>query len=156
WRHIDRGSARRQAGYVRPALPRLCPRSRRQQALRAPSHADGVRVEILSENKSHGGRQLVVKHSSAVTSTDITFSIHTPPQAESGERIPVCGALPGLPCTHAHVTEKGEYRAACAEHGLIFVAPDTSPRGDNVPDDNSYDFGKGAGFYVDATEEPWA
>jgi len=64
--------------------------------------------------------------------------------------------LSGLTCTHANVTEKGEYRAACAEHGLIFVAPDTSPRGDGVPDAEDYDFGKGAGFYVDATQEPWA
>jgi len=64
--------------------------------------------------------------------------------------------LSGLTCTHANVTEKGEYRRACAEHGIVFVAPDTSPRGDEVPDDPGYDFGKGAGFYVDATEAPWA
>jgi len=64
--------------------------------------------------------------------------------------------LSGLTCTHANVTEKGEYRAACAEHGLIFVAPDTSPRGDGVPDAEGYDFGQGAGFYVDATEQPWS
>ena len=66
--------------------------------------------------------------------------------------------LSGLTCTHANVTEKGEYRAACAEHGIIFVAPDTSPRGERVPDDRAgaYDFGLGAGFYVDATEEPYA
>ena len=113
-------------------------------------------IEILSENKAYGGRQLVVEHSAAATSTDMIFSIFLPPQAESGERLPVVWYLSGLTCTHANVTEKGEYRAACAEHGLIFVAPDTSPRGDGVPDDDSYDFGKGAGFYVDATEEPWA
>jgi S-formylglutathione hydrolase len=64
--------------------------------------------------------------------------------------------LSGLTCTHANVTEKGEYRAACAEHGLIFVAPDTSPRGPEVPDDEAWDFGQGAGFYVDATEAPYA
>jgi S-formylglutathione hydrolase len=113
-------------------------------------------MEIVSENKSHGGRQLVVRHSSVATSTDMTFSIFLPPQAEKGERLPVVWYLSGLTCTHANVTEKGEYRAACAEHGLIFVAPDTSPRGDDVPDADGYDFGKGAGFYVDATEEPWA
>src|SRR5207248_7569056 len=63
-----------------------------------------------------------------------------------------------LTCTHANVTEKGEYRAACAEHGLIFVAPDTSPRGEGVTTapEGQWDFGLGAGFYVDATEEPWA
>src|SRR4051812_8414195 len=86
----------------------------------------------------------------------MTFSIFLPPQAEGGAKLPVVWYLSGLTCTHANVTEKGEYRAACAEHGLIFVAPDTSPRGDDVPDGEGYDFGKGAGFYVDATVEPWA
>ena len=113
-------------------------------------------MEVLSDNKSHGGRQLVVKHGSASTSTEMTFSIFLPPQADSGERLPVVWYLSGLTCTHANVTEKGEYRAACAELGLVFVAPDTSPRGDEVPDDEAYNFGKGAGFYVDATEEPWS
>jgi S-formylglutathione hydrolase len=115
-----------------------------------------VNLEIVSENKSHGGRQLVVKHASRATSTEMTFSIFLPPQAESGERLPVIWYLSGLTCTHANVTDKGEYRAACAEHGLIFVAPDTSPRGDGVADAEEYDFGKGAGFYVDATQEPWS
>jgi len=115
-----------------------------------------VTLETVSENKSHGGRQLVVKHASSATSTDMTFSIFLPPQAEREAKLPVVWYLSGLTCTHANVTEKGEYRAACAEHGLIFVAPDTSPRGDDVPDAEGYDFGQGAGFYVDATEEPWA
>ena len=113
-------------------------------------------IEVLSENKAHGGRQLVVKHASRATATDMTFSIFLPPQAEDGARLPVVWYLSGLTCTHANVTEKGEYRAACAEHGLIFVAPDTSPRGDDVPDAEGYDFGQGAGFYVDATEAPWS
>ena len=113
-------------------------------------------IETVSENKAFGGRQLVVRHPSSATSTDMTFSIYLPPQAEQGGKLPVVLYLSGLTCTHANVTEKGEYRAACAEHGLIFVAPDTSPRGAGVPDVEAYDFGKGAGFYVDATEEPWA
>jgi S-formylglutathione hydrolase len=113
-------------------------------------------MEIVSETRAHGGRQLVVRHASASTSTDMTFSIFLPPQAGNGGKLPVVWYLSGLTCTHANVTEKGEYRAACAELGLIFVAPDTSPRGDDVPDAEGYDFGKGAGFYVDATEEPWA
>ena len=113
-------------------------------------------IEVVSENNSHGGRQLVVKHASFATGTEMTFSIFLPPQAEQGGRLPILWYLSGLTCTHANVTEKGEYRAACAEHGLIFVAPDTSPRGDDVPDAEGYDFGKGAGFYVDATQEPWA
>ena len=113
-------------------------------------------MEIVSEAKAHGGRQLVVTHPSRSTSTPMTFSIFLPPQAESCAALPVVWYLSGLTCTHANVTEKGEYRAACAELGLIFVAPDTSPRGDGVPDAEGYDFGQGAGFYVDATQEPWA
>jgi S-formylglutathione hydrolase len=115
-------------------------------------------MEVVSDVRSHGGRQLVVKHASSATSTDMTFSIYLPPQAEAGVKLPVVWYLSGLTCTHANVTEKGEYRAACAELGLIFVAPDTSPRGEGVPDDpaGAYDFGLGAGFYVDATEEPYA
>jgi len=117
-----------------------------------------VSVEIVSENKAHGGRQVVAKHASASTGTDMTFSIFLPPQAEGGEKLPIVWYLSGLTCTHANVTDKGEYRAACAELGLIFVAPDTSPRGEGVPDDpaGAYDFGLGAGFYVDATREPFA
>ena len=113
-------------------------------------------MEIVSESRSHGGRQLVVKHASVATGTDMTFSIFLPPQAGQGGKLPVVWYLSGLTCTHANVTEKGEYRAACAELGLIFLAPDTSPRGDGIPDAEGYDFGQGAGFYVDATEEPWA
>ena len=113
-------------------------------------------MEIVSENKAHGGRQLVCTHASLATGTDMTFSIFLPPQAEGGGKLPVVWYLSGLTCTHANVTEKGEYRAACAELGLIFVAPDTSPRGEGVPDGEGYDFGLGAGFYVDATEEPWS
>ena len=115
-------------------------------------------MEIVSESKSHGGRQLVVKHASVATGTDMTFSIFLPPQAESGRKLPVVWYLSGLTCTHANVTEKGEYRAACTGHGLIFVAPDTSPRGPDVPTapDGAWDFGLGAGFYVDATEDPWS
>jgi len=115
-----------------------------------------VTLEIVSENKSHGGRQLVVKHPSVATRTGMTFSIFLPPQAESSAKLPVVWYLSGLTCTHANVTDKGEYRAACTELGLIFVAPDTSPRGEGVPDAEEWDFGQGAGFYVDATEAPWS
>jgi S-formylglutathione hydrolase len=115
-------------------------------------------IQIASEAKSHGGRQLVVRHASAATATDMTFSIFLPPHAREGRKLPVVWYLSGLTCTHANVTEKGEYRAACAELGLIFIAPDTSPRGDDVPTapEGQWDFGLGAGFYVDATEQPWA
>ncbi len=113
-------------------------------------------LETLSTNPAHQGVQGVYRHKSAETGTDMTFSVFVPPQAEAGANLPVIWYLSGLTCTHANVTEKGEYRRACAETGLIFVAPDTSPRGPEVPDDEAYDFGQGAGFYVDATEPPFA
>lgn len=112
--------------------------------------------QTLSTVKSHGGIQGVHSHMSRETGTEMVFSVYLPPQAAGGARMPVVWYLSGLTCTHANVTEKGEYRRACAELGLIFVAPDTSPRGDKVPDDEAYDFGKGAGFYVDATRAPFA
>jgi S-formylglutathione hydrolase len=113
-------------------------------------------MEILSENKSHGGRQLVVKHLSAACRCDMTFSIFLPEAANAAAKLPLVWFLSGLTCTHANVTDKGEFRASCAELGLVFVAPDTSPRGDDVPDLEGYDLGKGAGFYVDATQAPWS
>ena len=112
-------------------------------------------MERISENRSHGGTQGVFVHASAETGTPMTFSVFVPDH-EPGAKLPMLWFLSGLTCTHANVTEKGEFRAACAEHGIIFIAPDTSPRGDAVPDDAAYDFGKGAGFYVDATQAPWA
>ena len=112
-------------------------------------------MEPVSTNRAHGGTQGVYTHASAATGTPMTFSVFVPDHAPDA-KLSVLWFLSGLTCTHANVTEKGEYRAACAEHGIIFVAPDTSPRGDDVADDGDYDFGKGAGFYVDATQEPWS
>ncbi|MBT2134915.1 S-formylglutathione hydrolase [Croceibacterium sp. LX-88] len=112
-------------------------------------------MEVLSTARAFGGTQGVYRHASVVTGTDMTFAVYVPDHAP-GAKLPVLWYLSGLTCTHANVMEKGEYRRACAEHGIVFVAPDTSPRGDDVPDDEAYDFGKGAGFYVDATQEPWA
>jgi S-formylglutathione hydrolase len=114
-------------------------------------------METVSSSKSHGGVQGVYRHASAATSTPMTFSVFVPPHAP-GAKLPVVWFLSGLTCTHANVTEKGEFRAACAKHGLIFVAPDTSPRGPDVPGDpdGATDFGLGAGFYVDATQAPYA
>ena len=110
--------------------------------------------ETVSENRSHGGTQGVYSHASKATGTDMTFSVFVP-EHEEGARLPVLWYLSGLTCTHANVTEKGEYRAACAKAGIIFIAPDTSPRGEGVADDDAYDMGQGAGFYVDATQQPW-
>lgn len=112
-------------------------------------------IETVSENRAHGGTQGVYRHASSATGTDMTFAVFVPDHAP-GAKLPVLWYLSGLTCTHANVMEKGEYRAACAEHGIVFVAPDTSPRGDGVPDAEGYDFGQGAGFYLDATREPWA
>lgn len=112
-------------------------------------------METLSTSKSHNGVQGVYRHASLATGTDMTFSVYVPPH-DPGAKLPVLWYLSGLTCTHANVTEKGEYRRACAEQGVILVAPDTSPRGEGVPDDSAYDLGQGAGFYVDATEAPWA
>lgn len=114
-------------------------------------------LEVVSTNRAFDGVQGVYKHRSAATGTDMMFSVYVPPHAE-GATLPVVWYLSGLTCTHANVTEKGEFRRACAELGLIFVAPDTSPRGEGVPDDpaGAYDFGLGAGFYVDATEAPFS
>ncbi|GLV26970.1 S-formylglutathione hydrolase [Sphingobium sp. TomTYG45] len=113
-------------------------------------------IEQVSANRSFEGVQGVYKHASSTTGTEMTFSVFVPPQAE-GSKLPIVWYLSGLTCNHANVTEKGEFRRACADLGLIFIAPDTSPRGDDVPDDpaGAYDFGLGAGFYVDATEAPY-
>lgn len=114
-------------------------------------------METISTSKAHGGVQGVYRHASEATGTDMTFAVFVP-EYEAGAKLPVVWYLSGLTCTHANVMEKGEYRRACAELGLIFVAPDTSPRGEGVPDDPdaAYDAGLGAGFYVDATREPFA
>jgi S-formylglutathione hydrolase len=135
------------------------PPARRAARLPQQQQDGGVSMslETLSTSRSFGGTQGVYRHASAATDTDMTFSVFVPDH-EEGETLPVVWYLSGLTCTHANVTEKGDYRQACAEHRLIFVAPDTSPRGADVPDDpaGAYDFGLGAGFYVDATQAPYA
>ena len=112
-------------------------------------------MEQISANRAHGGIQGVYRHPSSVTGTPMTFSVFVP-EHDEGATLPVLWYLSGLTCTHANVTEKGEFRQACADHGVVFIAPDTSPRGDAVPDADGFDFGQGAGFYVDATEDPWS
>jgi len=113
-------------------------------------------LNIISEATSHGGMQGVFSQESAACKCDMTFAVFVPPQAASG-LCPVVWYLSGLTCTHANVMEKGEYRRLAAELGLIIVCPDTSPRGNDVPDEaTSWQMGKGAGFYLDATEAPWS
>jgi len=113
-------------------------------------------LETKSLWKAHGGTQGVYTHASDACACPMTFAVYVPPHA-AGQKLPVLWYLSGLTCTHANVMEKGEYRKAAAELGLIIVCPDTSPRGEGVADDpGNWKLGCGAGFYVDATEQPWA
>jgi S-formylglutathione hydrolase len=113
-------------------------------------------METLSTDTCFGGVQGVYRHAASQTGCDMTFAVYMPPQAEAGP-VPVLWYLSGLTCTHANVMEKGEYRRAAAELGLAIVAPDTSPRGADVPDEaDNWQFGSGAGFYVDASQTPYA
>ena len=111
-------------------------------------------MDTISKARSHGGIQGVYRHEAETTRCPMTFAVYLPPQAEAG-KVPVLWYLSGLTCTHANVTEKGEFRRWAAELGLIIVCPDTSPRGDGVANDAGWDLGQGAGFYVDASEAPW-
>ncbi|WP_416796757.1 S-formylglutathione hydrolase [Ciceribacter azotifigens] len=113
-------------------------------------------MKILSQNTAFGGMQGVFAHDSDACKCEMTFAVFVPPQAVL-ERRPVLWYLSGLTCTHQNVMEKGEYRRMAAELGLIIVCPDTSPRGNDVPDElTNWKMGKGAGMYLDATEAPWA
>lgn len=112
-------------------------------------------LQELWWRRCHGGWQGVFRHDSEATGTPMEFSVFLPPSAET-HRLPVLYYLSGLTCTWANVTEKGGFQRAAAEHGLIVVCPDTSPRGLDLPGEHdAYDFGSGAGFYVDATQTPW-
>ncbi len=116
-------------------------------------------MERVSSSKSFGGEQAVWKHASAALGCDMRFSVFTPPRAVHGPGpFPALFWLSGLTCTEDNFTVKAGAQRASADLGLMIVAPDTSPRGDHVPDlePKTYDFGKGAGFYVDATEAPWS
>src|SRR5690606_17961848 len=113
-------------------------------------------MKTLSTSLSHGGVQGVYAHASVSCNCDMTFAVFVPPQAKDGN-VPVLWYLSGLTCTHQNVMDKGEYRRLAAELGMIVVCPDSSPRGDDVADEpDNWQFGKGAGFYVDATEAPFA
>ncbi len=111
-------------------------------------------MHIKSESLCFGGRQLVLSHESKTLGCSMTLGLFLPPQAEK-QPVPVMLFLSGLTCTWENVSTKGAAQSACAQHGIAFLAPDTSPRGDNIPDDEAYDLGQGAGFYLDATQEPW-
>jgi S-formylglutathione hydrolase len=113
-------------------------------------------LTTLEEHRCGGGVQAVYRHESAETGCAMEFSVYRPPQAER-RPVPVLYWLSGLTCTWANFTEKAGVQRYAAQHGLMIVAPDTSPRGVDLPgEDDAYDFGSGAGFYVDATAEPWS
>ena len=112
-------------------------------------------MQTVSENKAFGGVQGVYTHASETTGCDMTFAVFMPPHAAS-EKVPCLWYLSGLTCTHENAMNKAGAQAWAAEHGIAVVFPDTSPRGEGIADDEAYDLGQGAGFYVDATEEPWA
>ncbi|SMX40036.1 S-formylglutathione hydrolase [Octadecabacter ascidiaceicola] len=112
-------------------------------------------METVSENACFGGVQGVYKHHSSATGTEMTFAVFMPEEAKDGP-VPVLWFLSGLTCTHENAMTKAGAQAWAAEQGIALVFPDTSPRGESVADDEAYELGQGAGFYVDATQEPWA
>lgn len=114
-------------------------------------------MELLSENRAFGGRHCRYRHPSTVTNCDMTFAVYLPPFATADNPVPVLYWLSGLTCTDENFMQKAGAMKMAAELGMAIVAPDTSPRGEAVPDDpdGAYDMGLGAGFYVNATQSPW-
>jgi S-formylglutathione hydrolase len=111
-------------------------------------------METIAEYRCFGGVQGVYRHAANTTDCDMTFAVYLPPRAEDGP-VPVLWYLSGLTCTHENAMTKAGAQVWAAEEGIALVFPDTSPRGAGVADDEAYDLGQGAGFYVDATEPPW-
>ncbi|WP_018237746.1 S-formylglutathione hydrolase [Ensifer sp. BR816] len=112
-------------------------------------------MELVTQNQCFGGTQSVYRHSSAVCGVEMTFGLYLPPQART-RPVPLLWYLSGLTCTHENAMIKAGLQRHAAKHGLALVFPDTSPRGEGVADDEAYDLGQGAGFYVNATQKPWA
>ncbi len=112
-------------------------------------------MQTVSENRCFGGVQGVYTHASRATGTDMTFGLFLPAEAQDGP-VPVLWYLSGLTCTHENAMVKAGAQGWAAEQGIALVFPDTSPRGEGVADHEDYDLGQGAGFYVNATEKPWA
>lgn len=114
-----------------------------------------MNIENLSCNKSFGGWHKQYSHESALLNCTMRFAIYLPPQASKGVKVPVLYWLSGLTCSDENFMQKAGAQRMAAELGIAIVAPDTSPRGDDVADDDAYDLGQGAGFYVNATQTPW-
>jgi S-formylglutathione hydrolase len=119
---------------------------------------DKIKLKNVSSNKMFGGVNQQFSHASSVLNCDMRFAIYLPPQATAENKVPVLYWLSGLTCTDENFMHKAGAQRMAAELGIAIVAPDTSPRGENVPDDGNaaYDFGLGAGFYVNATQAPWS
>ncbi len=114
-------------------------------------------LTVRSEQRCFGGTQGFYSHQSEVCGCEMRFAVYQPPQALAGEKVPLVTYLSGLTCTEENVVTKAGFQGVAAELGLMVLAPDTSPRGVDLPgEDDAYDFGSGAGFYVDATEAPWS
>ncbi|HET8745911.1 MAG TPA: S-formylglutathione hydrolase [Ramlibacter sp.] len=113
-------------------------------------------MERVEQHASFGGRQEVWKHASAALGCEMKFGLYLPEPALRGEPCPVLYWLSGLTCTEQNFITKANAQQHAARHGIVVVAPDTSPRGATVADDAAYDLGQGAGFYVNATQQPWA
>lgn len=113
-------------------------------------------MERIERHAGHGGSQEVWKHASSAVGGEMKFGIYLPEPALRGQKCPVLYWLSGLTCTEQNFITKAGAQRYAAEHGIIVVAPDTSPRGSTVPDSPDYDLGQGAGFYVNATRDPWA
>jgi S-formylglutathione hydrolase len=112
-------------------------------------------IENLSVNKSFGGWHKQYSHHSKALNCTMRFAIYLPPQALNGKKVPVLYWLSGLTCTDENFMQKAGAQRIASELGIAIVAPDTSPRGEGIADDESYDLGQGAGFYINATQEPW-
>lgn len=112
-------------------------------------------IENLSSNRSFGGWHKQYRHRSETLNCDMRFAIYLPPEAAGNHKVPVVYWLSGLTCTDENFMQKAGVQRIAAELGIAVVAPDTSPRGDDVANDDGYDLGQGAGFYVNATEAPW-
>ena len=112
-------------------------------------------MQTLSENRCFGGTQGVYSHAASTTNCDMTFGLFLPEEAQDGP-VPILWYLSGLTCTHENAMTKAGAQQWAAEQGIALCFPDTSPRGEDVADDEAYDLGKGAGFYVNATQDPWA
>ncbi|MTI19179.1 S-formylglutathione hydrolase [Rhodobacteraceae bacterium RKSG542] len=113
-------------------------------------------IDLVSKYRCFDGEQRVYRHQSTATGTPMEFAVYLPRKALEGHYCASVVYLSGLTCTWENVVTKAGAQAACAELGLIFVAPDTSPRGEDVADDEAYDLGQGAGFYINATQAPWS